>query len=100
MPQFHGLKDAFDDHAGAQTGSQSQEQHCSASIASECLHRRVIDEPNGAPECGLEVEPYPTLSEVPRFDNDATPEHGPGISDGNDVILPIDHGGFDVVHHA
>src|SRR5512146_1181004 len=55
------------DHRASQPGAESEEEHLAAVVAAECLHRGVVDHAHGTPEGPLEIEPDPTLAEVPRL---------------------------------
>jgi len=46
VTEFHGFDNAVYDHRRTESCSQSQEQHLSAPVTAESLHRRIIDNPH------------------------------------------------------
>jgi len=72
-----------------ETGAESEEEHRSAVVAAECLHRRVVDHAYRAAERAREVEPDPTLAEVPRLALRTALAHGAGEAEGDAAELPM-----------
>ena len=79
--EFHRLEHAIDDERRAEPGAEAEEEHAAALVAAQRLHGGVVDHSHGTPERLLEVEPDPSISQVPRFRHGLAVEHRPGISD-------------------
>jgi len=56
VAELHGLDDAIHNHAGTEAGSEAQEEHLPAFVASEGLHGRIVDDLHGTPECDFEIK--------------------------------------------
>lgn len=89
MSEFHRLDDAIDNHRGAETGSETEEEHLAASVTSQRLHRRVVHNFDRSPERGFEIETPPTLSEVPRLGDRPVAKDRSRVADRDNVIRPI-----------
>src|SRR5262249_48909034 len=89
MTKLHGFHDAVHDHGGTETGTQTEEEHLSALVASQSLHSGIIDDFDGANKSRFEVEPGPPASEVIRVRKRSISDDQPGIADGYGIILPI-----------
>src|SRR6185503_11615890 len=64
MSEFHRLQNAIDDHRGAKTRSQAQEQHPAALVAADRLHQRIVDDLRRAGEGLFEIETGPPETEI------------------------------------
>ena len=87
--QLHGDDDAIGHHRGAQAGAEAEKQHQPALVAAERLHRRVVDDPDRAAECGSEIEADPPASEVVRLLDDAAVADASRVADRDRVVLPV-----------
>src|SRR6266850_3093040 len=67
-----------------------------ASVASQRLHSRIIDDPHRAPECAFEIETYPALCEVSGLGDRPIETDQPGVTDGHQLIFPV----FSQLFHA
>jgi len=67
----------------------SPREHLSAVVAAERLHRGVVDHAHRAAERAREVEPDPTLAEVPRFALWTALAHRAGEAERDAVELPM-----------
>src|SRR5438034_5052948 len=59
VAQLHGFHDALDDHGGAEPGAESEEEQLAATVASERLHRGIVDDLDRTSQGGPIVEPDP-----------------------------------------
>ena len=75
VAELHRLHDAIHNHGGPQTGPQAKEQQLSAFIATQSLHRRIIDQFHGVPECGFEVETNPPMPQIVRLRDGPIPKN-------------------------
>src|SRR5215475_2051355 len=80
---------SISDKRRPEPGSETQEKQMTALVASERLHRSIIDDFHRTPESGLKVETDPAFSEIVGFHNRPALENGPGIANGYYVILPV-----------
>src|SRR5262249_56303932 len=81
LAELHGLDDTVDDHGRSKSGSEPEKEHLAALVAAERLHSCVIDEPHRAAQCGREIEPNPTASEIVWFGDRAAVDDRAGIAD-------------------
>ncbi len=88
VAQFHRLELAIDDHGRAQAGAQPQEQHLAPLVASESLHRRVVDHLDRATEGGREIEADPALAEIGRLGDRLVGHDRAGVADAHHVVGP------------
>src|SRR3954464_2812561 len=89
VAQLHGFHDSVDDKRASQAGPETEKQHLSAFVASERLHRSIVNNFHWAAKRCLEVETKPTFAQIMRLGNRPTMKHGAGVADGNDVVFPI-----------
>lgn len=82
----------------SETGAQSEEEHLSALVAAKRLHRGVVDHAYRAAERPLEVEPDPTLAEVPRLALRTTLPHRVGKAERDALELPMRRRGQHLAH--
>src|SRR5258708_37830617 len=87
--QFHRFDGAVDDHGGTETGSQPQEQHLAAFVASQSLHGGVIHDFDRTLERGFKVKSHPAASEVMRFRHQPIPDNHSRVANRDHVILPV-----------
>src|ERR1700722_933940 len=99
MTELHRFDDAVQDHRRAESRSQSQEQHPSAPVAAESLHRRIVDDPYRQAECRSKIEPRPTSSEIVRLSDGTAVENRSGKADRYHVVGPILRKFLDVGDH-
>src|ERR1700760_1175070 len=88
MTKLHWLDDTFDDHRRAKAGAEPKKQHLAALIASQCLHCRVVDDFHGDTECAGEIKPDPAAAQIPWFSYWPPAQHGPRITNRDDIIGP------------
>src|SRR5262249_1123260 len=67
VAELHRRDDAVQDHRRAEAGAEPEEEHASAVVAPERLHRRVVDQLRRLAERLLEVESLPALAEIDRL---------------------------------
>ena len=78
--------------ADADTGAEAEEEHAPAVVAAERLHGGVVDHADGLAERGCEVEAHPAVAEIARLGARSVGVDGPGITDRDDVVVPIGGG--------
>src|SRR5262245_44789193 len=88
MPKFHRLDDAVYHHRGSQASAQSEKEQLPALVASERLHRSIVDNPDGATECLSKIESDPAATQVMRFCNRMTVQDRSRITDRDHVERP------------
>src|SRR5262245_65484245 len=99
MAELHRLHDAVDDHRRAQSGAQPEKEHLAAAIATERLHRGVVDDLDRTRERGPIVESNPARAEVTRLRDWAAVEDRSRIADRDRVITPLGCDGLGTVYH-
>lgn len=99
MGQFHGLNDAVHNKGGAEAGTQPEEQHLAALIASQSLHGRVIDDLGRTPECASKIKSHPARSQMMRFGNRSIVQDRPRIAHRNHIIFPSSDDPLDAGDH-
>jgi len=99
MRQLHRLEHAVDDQRGADAGAEAEEQHAAAVVAAERLHRRVVDHADRTSERAREVEADPAAAEIHRLGHRLSVHDDAGISNRDDVELPVLDGGEHALHH-
>ena len=77
------------DERGADARAEAEEEHASAVVAAESLHRRVVDHTDRPAECGFEVEAHPAVAEISRLGAGAVGVDCSWIADGEDVVVPV-----------
>src|SRR5579872_2881413 len=97
--QLHRFKGSVNDHRRAKPGTEPQEKHTASFIASERLHGSVIDDPSGTPECLAKIKSDPTATEIVGLMQNLSVDHGPGISDRYDVIIPVLSRALHILNH-
>ena len=80
VAEFHRLHNAVDDHRRAQTRPEAQEQHLSAFVAPQSLHRGIVDQLHRLPERRGEVNPGPPASQVVWFRDGHIAEDRSGVA--------------------
>src|SRR5215469_11229094 len=86
VAEFHRLDDAIYNKRGAKAGSQTEEKHSSVLVASERLHRRVVNDLDWTLESGFEIEANPPLREVMGLGYRPIVLDRPWIPDGHHVV--------------
>ena len=97
--ELHRRDDPVDDERRAEAGAESEEEHLAAFVASERLHRRVVDHLRRLAERCLEVEPDPARPEIHRLGHDTTVAHDRRNADRDGVVHPVAGQGGDAVDH-
>src|SRR6185312_5252970 len=100
MRQFQRHHRAIHYHRRPQAGAYAKEQHPSALVSTEGLHRGVVDKPQRLGEVLFVVEVDPPLSQVVRFFDRPMVYHGPRIAHRDAVVLPGFGGIQYLVAHA
>src|SRR5262249_55841793 len=80
--------DAVYHHRGSQASAQSEKEQLPALVASERLHRSIVDNPDGATECLSKIESDPAATQVMRFCNRMTVQDRSRITDRDHVERP------------
>jgi hypothetical protein len=88
VAEFHGLHDAIHDHGRSNPRSEAQKEHLAAVVAAQSLHGGVVDDLHRTTECGCEIEPDPSASQVVWFSNRPAVENRARIADRHYVIRP------------
>src|SRR5438132_2630997 len=88
MRELHRLHDSGADERRAETRAESEEEHRPALVASERLHRGVVDDPRRRLERALEVEADPSIPEVDGVDDNAAAVHRCGDPDRDAIPGP------------
>ncbi len=99
MGELEGLQDSVHNQRGTETRAQAEEQHAAAVVAAEGLHGRVIEDPDRMMEGFAEVEADPASAEIVGLGYGLAVEYRAGITDGNDIVLPLGDGAEDVGDH-
>src|SRR5580704_7889226 len=99
MGKFKGNDDAIEDHGGAKTGADAEEEHSAALVAAESLHGSVVDEAEGLAEGLLIREVYPSGGEIVRLGEGTIMDYGAGVAYGDAVVGPVFGGGEDIFGH-
>ena len=81
------------DECGADAGAEAEEEHASAVVAAERLHRGVVDHTDWPAECSFEVEAHPAVAEVSRLGAWPVGVDCSWIANRDDVVVPVG-GGF------
>ena len=89
VAELHRGHDVVEDESRSQTRPEPEKQHPPAVVASEGLHRRVVEDLRRLAERRLEVEPDPTGAEVHRLGDDAIVAHRRGNAHRDDVVCPV-----------
>src|SRR6516164_5479121 len=67
----------------------AEKEHCSATVTSQRLHGRIIDEFHRTFESSVEIETYPAFCQITRLAGWPIETDLPGIADGHDIIFPV-----------
>src|SRR3977135_1518735 len=76
--ELPGRDGAIHNHAGTEAGSEAQEEHLPAFVASQGLHGRIVDDLRGTPECGFEINSAPPRPRLCGFASGRFWRTGPG----------------------
>src|ERR1700676_2931683 len=96
---LHWLQRCVDNDGGSQAGAQAEKKHASAFVNAQCLHRRIIQNLDGSSESFLEVESYPSSSEVVRLTQGVPVNHRSRIADRDGRIIPTCCHFSDLLYH-
>src|SRR5207302_10572648 len=88
MRELHRFENSVDDERRAETGSEAEEQHATAAVTAERLHRRVVHHLHRTAEGAAEVEAHPAGSEVPRLGERMPMDLGSGETDADVIVRP------------
>src|SRR5438552_17332870 len=92
---------AFDDEGGAQSGTESKEEHPpAAGIVAERLHRRVVQHAQRPAERLGKVEAHPPGRQIVRLSNWSPANDWSWISDRDHVVMPVGGRLADCGHHS
>jgi hypothetical protein len=94
--QLHRLEDAVDDKRGAKTRSQAEKEHSLIVVASQRLHRSVVDNFDWPLAKGLlEVKANSSSREMVWLGQDTPMHDGPRIAYRYHIVFPAEGGDFD-----
>src|SRR5262249_19100108 len=99
VPELHGLDDSMDNKRRAKTGSQPEKQHFASLVAAQRLHRRIVDDFDGAAEGSLIVEPGPACGQVVWLGDNSALHNQSWVTDRDGVVVPILGKLLDGLHH-
>jgi len=88
MAQFHWLQNAIHNQSRTEACAQTQEEHLAALIASQGLHRRIINDLNRTPERGSKIKANPPRCQVMRLGDRPVLDNCAGIAHRHRVIPP------------
>src|SRR6266540_4393307 len=88
MAKLHGLDDAVHDQGRTKTGSQTEEEHFSTLVGTQCLHGCIVDNLDRAAECGAIVEADPAPAQIVGLRYRPSMEDRPRIAHRHYVVLP------------
>ena len=88
MTQFHWLHDAVHDKGRTEAGTQAEEKHLAAFVASQSLHGSVVDHLDRTPECSSKIKSDPALPQIIGFGNRSIVKNSPRITNRDRVIFP------------
>lgn len=89
VAELHRLDDAVGDQRRSESGTEAEEEHGAALVASERLHRGVVHDPGGRAEGRLEVESDPSRAEVEGLRDHPAVVHRGRDADGHDIEAPV-----------
>src|SRR5579883_1686108 len=89
VAQFQWDNHILRDESRTEPGAKAEEEHPSAIVAAERLHRGVVDDSYRAIERGSEVKAHPTRAEVTRFLLRAVVACLAGVANRHRVVLPV-----------
>lgn len=100
MCKLHRYDFPFEHHGGAEAGAETEEEHASAVIAAERLHRSIVHHAHRVSERFCVVEAHPSAGQISGLHEREPVHHETGVSDGNDVVRPVLRILLDLPHHA
>src|ERR1700674_4662142 len=87
--QLHGSDRTVDNEGGSQAGAQTQKEHASALVTTDCLHGGIIQEHGRSAERFAKVKTHPTACQIVWFGHDLAVHHHARVSDRYCVIFQI-----------
>src|ERR1019366_4106768 len=98
--QFHRLKNSLNNQGRTESGAESKKQHAAAVIAAQSLHRSIVHDADGTPECLFEVMADPASTQVVGLGQRSSLTHRARVADRNGRIFPTSGGVLYLGYHA
>src|SRR5256885_1698799 len=99
MGEFHRFENIIDDQRRTEPRAQTEKEHPPAAIASERLHRGIVDDLDWTMKGFAKIKSHPAAAKVVRLAHWTAVNDRPGIANRDGVIFPMSGGLADRFGH-